>query len=73
MQGEPFWPAEELEWLATTGFNHAVDLFAMRQDEQCKRWALIAISLAHYCGDGGRLESTLYEKYSHVMAMGMDK
>lgn len=55
-------PAEELEWLATTAFNHAVDCYTARQDERSRQWASKALNLAHYCDDHGGLEGLLHEK-----------
>jgi hypothetical protein len=54
---------EELEWMATTAFNHSVDCYSTNQDELSKQWASKALSLAHYYLDGGRLEKILQEKY----------
>ncbi|KAF6805556.1 hypothetical protein CSOJ01_09425 [Colletotrichum sojae] len=56
----PF-PPEELEWLVTTSFNHAVDAYNARQDDECNSWADLAMNLAHYAGDDGALEKTLQE------------
>ncbi|KAK1534827.1 uncharacterized protein CCOS01_03579 [Colletotrichum costaricense] len=56
----PF-PAEELEWLVTVGFNQAVDAYNVRQDDECNTWADLALNLAHYADDGGELEKTVQE------------
>ncbi|KXH62229.1 hypothetical protein CNYM01_13887, partial [Colletotrichum nymphaeae SA-01] len=56
----PF-PAEELEWLVTVGFNQAVDAYNVRQDDECNTWADLALNLAHYADDGGVLEKTVQE------------
>ncbi|KAL2175363.1 meiosis protein SPO22/ZIP4 like-domain-containing protein [Thermothelomyces heterothallicus CBS 202.75] len=56
------WPEEELEWMATTSFNHAIDCYSAHQAERAKEWATKAINLAHYCNDG-RLEEILQNKY----------
>ncbi|KAL2160174.1 hypothetical protein VTH06DRAFT_1830 [Thermothelomyces fergusii] len=56
------WPEEEVEWMATTSFNHAIDCYSAHQAGRAKEWATKAINLAHYCGDG-RLEEILQNKY----------
>ncbi len=63
------WPKEEIEWMAATAFNHAVDYFNSQEAEKAKEWATKAISLAHYGEDEGGLERTLQEKY---MRLGLD-
>ncbi|KAK4141165.1 meiosis protein SPO22/ZIP4 like-domain-containing protein [Dichotomopilus funicola] len=45
------WPEDELEWMATTAFNHAIDCYGARETDQAKAWATKAINLAHYCRD----------------------
>jgi hypothetical protein len=49
--------------MATTAFNHAADFYVARELERAKEWATKAINLAHWCGDGGRLEEILQSKY----------
>ena len=48
---EPY-PAEELEWLATTTFNKAVDFYCASQSAECRRWAEKALSIALSMADG---------------------
>jgi len=55
-----------LEWLATMSWNHAVDLYSVGKDEECKKWALKAINLAHYCEDEGRLEKNLQDRFGSL-------
>jgi hypothetical protein len=57
------YPAEELEWLATSTFNRAVDFYCASQDENCKRWAEKALDLARTARDGGQLLELLESKY----------
>ena len=57
------YPPEELEYLATTTFNRAVDLYCTSQDEACRRWAERALGIAELCNDEGALRSLLMEKY----------
>jgi hypothetical protein len=58
------YPAEELEWVATRAFNHAVDLYCSGDDDGCKKWAAQSLNIAHFCPDGGVLESLLQSKYA---------
>ncbi|KAL8960327.1 MAG: hypothetical protein Q9193_002951 [Seirophora villosa] len=57
------YPAEELEWIATTTFNRAIDFYCASQDEACRSWAGKAISLAHLGDDHGHLHDLLQNKY----------
>lgn len=57
------YPAEELEWLATTCFNRAVDFYCASQDEACKQWAEAALGVAKNADDGGQLHELLEKKY----------
>ncbi|KAK4157665.1 meiosis protein SPO22/ZIP4 like-domain-containing protein [Chaetomidium leptoderma] len=61
-ESQAAWPEEELEWMATTSFNHAIDCYSAQEIERAKEWATKAINLAHYCHDGG-LEEILQNKY----------
>ena len=40
------YPEEELEWLATTTFNRAIDFYCASDEVACKRWAERALTLA---------------------------
>ncbi|KAK3314620.1 meiosis protein SPO22/ZIP4 like-domain-containing protein [Apodospora peruviana] len=60
------WPEEELEWMATTSFNHAVDCYSVQEGERAREWATKAINLAHYCNDEGFLEDMLQRKFSSL-------
>ncbi|KAJ0162227.1 hypothetical protein CTA2_4896 [Colletotrichum tanaceti] len=60
-QGQHPFPPEELEWLVTVAFNQAVDAYNVRQDDECNKWADLAMNLAHYAGDDGELEALLQE------------
>ncbi|KAF7947325.1 uncharacterized protein EAE97_004574 [Botrytis byssoidea] len=57
------YPTQELDWLATKSFNHAIDLFSTDQDEACKRWANKSILIAGYCNDAGSLKRHLIQKF----------
>ncbi len=56
-------PRDEVEWIAATAFNEAVDWFGGGEEERAREWADRAINLAHYCNDEGSLEAILQEKY----------
>ncbi|KAL8780846.1 MAG: hypothetical protein Q9194_000700 [Teloschistes cf. exilis] len=49
------YPTEELEWVATTAFNRAVEFYSTSQDKTCRRWAEKAISLAELNNDGEQI------------------
>jgi hypothetical protein len=56
------YPLEELEYVATTAFNRAVDYYCTGEDEACRRWAGKAVGVAGFCADGGGLRGLLQEK-----------
>ncbi|KAF1978032.1 SPO22-domain-containing protein [Bimuria novae-zelandiae CBS 107.79] len=58
------YPATELEWLATTSFNHAVDYYIQENDKSCKVWAEKALKLAEWAEEGSGLGRALIEKYN---------
>ncbi|TIA36469.1 hypothetical protein D6C79_08293 [Aureobasidium pullulans] len=72
---EPY-PVEELEWLATTAFNHAVDLWFASVDEgdgqdTAKAWAEKALMLSGAVTIGeGALHKTLQDKWMRLRGMG---
>ena len=68
-EGEMY-PAEELEWLATTTFNRAIDFYCASQDAECRRWAEKALKLGSLCRDDGALHSTLQEKFQNLVWEG---
>ncbi|KAI9820657.1 MAG: hypothetical protein M1827_005026 [Pycnora praestabilis] len=53
------YPTEELEWLATTTFNRAVDFYCASDDTACRWWAEKALCIASLSDDGGGLHSML--------------
>ena len=57
------YPCEELEWLATTSFNRAIDFYCSSEDAACRRWAERALGLSNLCEDGGALHEVLQQKY----------
>ncbi|OTA08309.1 hypothetical protein A9Z42_0092510 [Trichoderma parareesei] len=64
-------PSAEVEWLVATTFNHAIDYYARGEEEPCHRWALKAMHLAEYLGDGGLLRDTLQDKFAKLQFDGL--
>ncbi|KAI9741250.1 MAG: hypothetical protein M1834_002966 [Cirrosporium novae-zelandiae] len=75
----PPYPPNELTYLSTTAFNHAVDLYVVGDDSGCRRWAEMALEFAGLVkgdcgvigggdgdGDGRGLERVLREKYKSL-------
>jgi hypothetical protein len=58
------YPAEEIEWLATSAFNRAVDLYCASDDDGCRLWAENALSVAGVSKDTEGLHKLLVERYS---------
>lgn len=58
-------PPAELEWLAATTFNHAVDFYARGEEDACHQWALGAMDLPTYVDDGG-LRGMLQDKFAKL-------
>ena len=56
------YPADELEWLAITLFNHAIDLYCNSQDEECLQWADKALEVAGEDRSHGGLYEMLKSK-----------
>ncbi|KAI0125122.1 meiosis protein SPO22/ZIP4 like-domain-containing protein [Xylariales sp. AK1849] len=65
-QTENTFPALELEWFATTAFNHGIDCYQSQEDELSKKWIHHAFTLAHYHLDGGVLEKHLQDQYTQL-------
>lgn len=57
------YPVEELEWLATTTYNKAVDFYCASHDVNCRRWAERAFNIAQLSSDGGLLHELLQSKF----------
>ncbi|KAI5304393.1 hypothetical protein KEM56_006541 [Ascosphaera pollenicola] len=56
------YPSDEIEWLATTGFNKAVDFYLAGDDGACGKWALKALDIANLMHDKGVLYQILKGK-----------
>lgn len=55
------YPDAELRWLATTGFNHAVDLISEAKFEVAMKWMETSLEVARWCADNGQLHKMLSE------------
>jgi hypothetical protein len=64
--GDAF-PQIELEWLAASTFNHAIDFYSAGDDENFTLWATSALQLAEKARDGGALAGLLRERYSKLL------
>jgi len=62
-ESEQPYPVEELEWIATTAFNRAVDFYCAGEDVLCKNWAAKAITIASLCPGDGALQGLLEQKF----------
>jgi hypothetical protein len=58
MRNDPY-PEDELQWLATTAFNKAVDLLAAEDRVAAEQWMEAALELARYAADNGSLHAQL--------------
>lgn len=58
------YPQEEIEWLATTAFNRAIDFYLASNDVASKRWCEKALDIARLLGDNGSLHTVLQEKFA---------
>lgn len=74
MARDAHYPSEELEWLASTAFNRAVDFYLAGQDADCKCWVDRALELAALLAGNGRgsqggrsLLDVLREKYEGLV------
>jgi hypothetical protein len=65
-QADKSFPPEELEWLITTAFNHGVDMYLAHQDELCKEWVAHAFNMVALHRDGGLLQASLQDHYTHL-------
>jgi hypothetical protein len=66
---EPFkqpdhYPKTELEWMATSAFNLAIDYYVADDDANCTLWAEKAMTVAQWLEDDGQLRDTLMKKYA---------
>lgn len=66
------YPTNELNWLATTAFNHGIDYFLQGDDKTCTEWAQRAFTLAQWIDDDGALRDLLMERYATLGLQGRD-
>ncbi|KAH7090298.1 meiosis protein SPO22/ZIP4 like-domain-containing protein [Paraphoma chrysanthemicola] len=57
------YPRTELEWLATTAFNHGVDYYLQENDKKSKEWAEQSFRIASWLDDEGALREMLMQRY----------
>ncbi|KAF4966640.1 hypothetical protein FSARC_5689 [Fusarium sarcochroum] len=62
---KPF-PAEDLDWIIATTFNHAIDILARGDGNLCQQWALKALDLAEYMDDEGDMRNVLRERVAKL-------
>ena len=60
-------PPAELEWLATTAFNKAVDAFNLNDDAAKEGWGMAAIALAEKTSDEGVLADVLRNSFAKII------
>ncbi|KAF2130996.1 SPO22-domain-containing protein [Dothidotthia symphoricarpi CBS 119687] len=58
------YPSTELEWLATTTYNRAIDYYMQENDQSSKTWAEHSFRAAQWLEDNGALRDLLMEKYA---------
>ncbi|CCT61743.1 related to transcription factors [Fusarium fujikuroi IMI 58289] len=66
---KPF-PAEDLDWIIATTFNHAIDILARGDEDLCQQWAMKALDLTKYMDDNGDMRDMLQER---VVKLGLSK
>ncbi|KAF5532762.1 transcription factor [Fusarium napiforme] len=66
---KPF-PAEDLDWIIATTFNHAIDILARGDEDLCQQWAMKALDLTEYMDDNGEMRDMLRER---VVKLGLSK
>lgn len=64
------YPVDELEWLATTAFNRAVDFYRDSEDARCRRWAGKAIEVAELVDGGGSGLGQLMRRNLGMLGLG---
>ena len=66
---KPF-PAEDLDWIIATTFNHAIDILARGDEDLCQQWAMKALDLTEHMDDNGDMRDMLRER---VVKLGLSK
>ncbi|RGP64107.1 transcription factor [Fusarium longipes] len=65
----PF-PADDLDYIVATTFNHAIDISTRGDEVLCQQWVLKALELAEYMDDGGDMRNILRER---AVEMGLSR
>ncbi len=60
------YPKIELEWLASTTFNRAVDYYLQEDDLNTKKWADQAFLVAQWIDDNGAMRDFLMERFANL-------
>ena len=55
-----------MEWFIATAFNHGLDLHAGNHASLSKKWVGLALTMAHYFRDGGKMERMLQERCEKI-------
>ena len=65
------YPQEELEWLATTTFNRAVDAYCVNEEADCRKRMDEALKVAKRIAlrDGGRLRDEMAKRASSLLGV----
>jgi hypothetical protein len=66
LQQPESYPSDEVEWLAATSFNRAVDFYCASDDVNCRIWAEKSLTLSAVAGVGIGLHQVLTEKYQEL-------
>ena len=61
------YPEAELQWLATTGVNHAIDLITNEKMDHIKAWLDAAVEVVRWTQDNGAMHAILTEKREAIM------
>ena len=60
------YPKTELEWLACTLFNRAVDYYLQENDDATRKWADQAFLVAQCIDDGGATRNNLMSRFARL-------
>ncbi|KAI4712219.1 hypothetical protein J4E89_002485 [Alternaria sp. Ai002NY15] len=60
------YPKTELEWLASTAFNRAVDFYLSEDDVKTRKWAEQAFIVAQWVDDNGAMRDFLMDRFANL-------
>ncbi|KAI4944815.1 hypothetical protein J4E91_008503 [Alternaria rosae] len=60
------YPQTELEWLASTTFNRAVDFYLSEDDVKTRKWAEQAFIVAQWIDDKGAMRDFLMDRFANL-------